>query len=110
MKRFAKKVALGLATLFVAASLGIVVDAKVSSTTPKWIAATRDWAASGVKPDSNGPLTILRRVVARSLTSAAQSQAATVKTDRTSYLPNSTVVVTGGGFMPGEVIELKFTE
>jgi len=57
-----------------------------------------------------GARALLAAALGACLTAAAASARPAVSTDRTGYFPGDTVIVTGGGWLPYEVVTLTFVE
>jgi len=57
-----------------------------------------------------GTRALLAAVLGACLSAAAASARPALSTDRTAYFPGDTVIVTGGGWLPYEVVTLTFVE
>src|SRR5262249_26314278 len=72
-----------------------------------------DWLTTRILPSRSVKLPILRRLGSATRAESTLDDAvgaATVETDKTDYLPDTQVKVTGSGWLPGDLVELTFTE
>ncbi|HEX7795785.1 MAG TPA: hypothetical protein VF456_15590, partial [Vicinamibacterales bacterium] len=111
MRRYA--IALLVASLVAAAANFSPIDAQTRAPrTLSSLARAGDWLTTRGLPSSLVKLPILRRLLGAPSAqfSLDDAVAASVQTDKPDYLPDSQVNVTGSGWLPGDLVELTFTE